>query len=167
MQSPPLLDTQIVSYQVPRNVLIRILWRRMMLRPRRLIFSAVILFVGISLLFLCPDDMFVGLICLLFLILMPIALYRALAKAVDNDRMWTDPKTLEFGATQLVVTGPNWKNEMTWSRFKGFSEDDTYFYLHLSDNGIASVLPKSALSPEQQERFRQYAQTQTAKPPKV
>ena len=162
MQPPPLPDTQRVSYQVPRNVLIRILWRRMMLRPRRLLFSAVILLVGISFFFLWPDDPFVGLIFLSFLIFMPIAQYRAIAKAIDNDRTWTDPRTLDFGSSQLMLTGPNWKTEMPWTRFRGFSEDATYFYLHLSDTGIASVIPKSAFSAEQQQRFRQHAQTRNA-----
>jgi len=162
MQPPPLPDTQKISYQVPRDVLIRIWWRRMMLRPRRLLFSAIILLVGISLFFLYPEDVFVGLIFLSFLVFMPIAQYRAIAKAVDYDRMLTDPKTLEFTSTQLVVTGQNWKSEMPWTRFLGFSEDGTYFYLHLSDNGIASVIPKSAFSAEQQQRFRQYAQTRNA-----
>ena len=133
-----------------------------MLRPRRLLFSVIILLVGISLFFLYPDDVFVGLIFLSFLVFMPIAQYRALAKAVDNDRMLTDPKILDFGPSQLVVTGPNWKSEMAWSRFKGFSEDATYFYLHLSDNGIASVIPKSAFSAEQQQQFRAYAQSRNA-----
>jgi hypothetical protein len=159
MQPPPSLDTQKVGYQVQRDVLVRIWWRRMMLRPRRLLFTAVILLVGVSFFFLWPDDMFVGLIFLSFLVFMPIAQYWVIAKAVDNDRMLTDPKTLEFSAAQLVVTGPNWRTEMPWTRFLGFSEDITYFYLHLSDNGIASVIPKSAFSPEQQQRFRQYAQT--------
>jgi hypothetical protein len=109
-----------------------------------------------------PGAQYVGLAFLLFIIFMPIAQYRVLAKAVDHDRMLTDPKTLEFGSSQLVLTGPNWKSEMPWTRFRGFSEDATYFYLHLSDNGIASVIPKSAFSSEQQERFRQYAQTQNA-----
>ena len=162
MQPPPLPDTQRISYQVQRDVLIRIWWRRMMLRPRRLLISAIILLVGISLFFLYPDDVFVGLIFLLFLIFMPIAQYRVIAKAVDNDRMLTDPKTLEFSPTQLVVTGPNWKSELPWTRFLGFSEDAAYFYLHLSDNGIASVIPKSAFSAEQQQRFREYAQTRIA-----
>lgn len=93
---------------------------------------------------------------------MPIAQYRAIAKAVDNDRTWTDPKTLDFSPSQLVLTGPNWKTEMPWTRFRGFSEDATYFYLHLSDNGIASLIPKSAFSPEQRQRFRQYAQIRNA-----
>jgi hypothetical protein len=134
----------------------------MMLRPRRLLFSAVILLVGISLFFIWPDDLFVGVIFLLLLVFMPIAQYRAIAKAIGHDRMWTDAKTLEFGSSQLVVTGPDWKSEMPWSRFIGFSEDDTYFFLHLSDNGVASVIPKAAFSSEQQQFFRQYAQTRNA-----
>lgn len=150
---------QKVSYQVPRDVLIRILWRRMVLRRRLMVLAVFILLFGVVCLFLWPNDLFVGLIFLLFLVFMPIALYRAIAKAVDNDRMWTDPKTLDFSSSQLVVTGPDWKTEMPWTRFKGFSEDSVYFYLHLSDNGIASVIPKSAFSAEQQQRFREYAQT--------
>ena len=162
MQAPPLPSTQIVRYQVPRDVLTRVLWRRMMLRPRRLIFSAVILLIGISFLFIWRDDMFVGLIFLLFLVFMPIAQYRTIAKAVGSDRTWTDPKTLEFGSSKLVLTGPDWKSEMPWTRFIGFSEDTTYFYLHLSDSGVASVIPKSVFSSEQQQVFRQYAQTRNA-----
>jgi len=134
----------------------------MMLRPRRLLFSAFILLVGISFFFLWPNDAFVGLIFLMFLVFMPIAQYRAIAKAVDNDQTLTDSKTLDFGSSQLVVTGPNWKTEVPWTRFRGFSEDATYFYLHLSDNGIASVIPKSSFSAEQQQLIRQYAQTRNA-----
>ena len=111
-----------------------------MLRPRRLLFSAAILLIGISFFVIWPDDLLVGAIFLMFLIFMPIAQYRAIAKAVGHDKTWADLKTLEFGSSQLVLTGPDWKSEMPWSRFIGFSEDAAYFYLHLSDNGVASVI---------------------------
>ena len=162
MQPPPLLDTQKVSYQVPRNVLIGIWWRRMMLRPRSLVFSGFLLVFPMQCFFMWPATWPVGAFFLLLLVFIPIAQYRALAKAVDNDQMWTDPRTLEFSASQVVLTGPDWKTETSWKRYKGFSEDATYFYLHLSDNGIASVIPKSAFSPDQQQKFRQYAQTRKA-----
>jgi hypothetical protein len=158
MQPTPLLDTQKVSFQIPRNVLVRVWWRRTMFRPRRLIFSVIIFFISMLYFFMWPELEYVGVILLLFLIFMPIVQYRALAKAVDNDKILTDPKTLEFGESQLVLTGPDWKSEMPWTRFKGFSEDDIYFYFHLSDNGIASVIPKSAFSTDQQQQFRKYAQ---------
>lgn len=156
MQPPPIPET--VSYQVPRDVLIRIWWRRVMLRPRRLIPAAIIFCFGIACFFLWPNNLLLGVIFLSFLVWMPIAMYRAIGRAVDNDQTLTDSKTLDFSSSGLVLTGPNWKTEMPWTRFKGFSEDATYFYLHLSANGIASVIPKSAFSVEQQQRFRQYAQ---------
>lgn len=134
----------------------------MMLRPFRLLCSVIILLISISFFFLWPNQMFVGVIFLMFLVFMPIAQYLVIAKAVDNDRTWTDPKTLDFSSSQLVLTGPNWKTEMPWTRFIGFSEDATYFYLHLSNSGIASVIPKSSFSAEQQQLFRQYAQTRNA-----
>ena len=134
----------------------------MMLRPRRLTLIAILVPISALCIFLFQDMQYVGFACLGVLIAMPIILYRVITKAVDNDKVWTDPKTLEFGSSQLVLIGPDWKTEMPWTRFKGFSEDVTYFYLHLSDNGIASVIPKSAFTSEQQQLFRQYAQTRNA-----
>ena len=162
MQPPLLPDTQKVSYQVPRDTLARIWWRRMMLRSRGLYYSAFLLPVSVWFLFLGAQNAYIGLLVLSFVVVMPILKYQALAKAVDNDRTLTDPKTLEFSASRLVVTGPDWKTEVPWTRYRGFSEDHSYFYLHLSDNGIASVIPKSAFSAEQQQRFRQYAQARIA-----
>lgn len=158
---PPLPDTEKVSYHVPRDILIRIWWRRTTLRPRRLILTALLLLSSLACFLMWLGMEYVGLALLLFSIFIPIAQYRVLAKAVDQNRMLTDPKTLEFGSSKLVLTGPNWKSEMPWTRFIGFSEDATYFYLHLSENGIASVIPKNAFSSAQQDRFRQYAQPRT------
>src|SRR6266852_3044612 len=69
----------------------------------------------------------------------------------------TGSKTLEFSSSRLITTGPNWKSELPWTTFRGFSVVATYFYHKLSDNGIASVLPKSAFTPESQQLFREYA----------
>ncbi len=98
-----------------------------MLRPRRLFLSAFIFLVSIGCLFLWPAERFLGLIFLLFLVFLPIIQYRGIAKAIDSDRIWTDPKTLEFSPSQLQFTGPNWKSEWPWTRYTGFSEDDAYF----------------------------------------
>ncbi len=162
MQPPALPDTQKVSYQVPRDVLIRIWWRRMMFRRRRLLFIAFLIAFSAACFVMRGGMEYAGIIFSVFLVMMPISLYRVLAKAADNDRVWTDPKTVEFSSSQIVVTGPNWRTEMPWTRFKRFSEDTTYFYLDLSDNGLGSVIPKSAFSTEQQQKFRQHARTQIA-----
>ena len=136
----------------------------MFFRPRRL-FAYGALVVAASLLYfgLPPGSgfyVFVGL--LTALVLTPINLYRVLAKAIDGNTQYTDPKTLEFSSSRLVVIGPNWRSEVPWTRFHGFSEDEYYFYLHLSDNGLASVLPKSSFTAEQQQQFRQYAKSRNA-----
>jgi len=162
MQSPPLLETQKISYQIPRDVLIRTWWRRTMLRPRRLLFTGFIVAFCAACFVLRGGMEYAGIVLGVFLVMMPINLYRFLAKAADGDRVWTDPKIVEFGPSQIVVTGPNWKTEMPWTRFKRFSEDADYFYLDLSDSGVGSVVPKGAFSEGQLDQFRQYARAQIA-----
>jgi hypothetical protein len=162
MHAPALPDTQKVSYQVPRDVLIRIWWRRVVLKPRMLIAAAVLIGASIVLFVERGGMEYVGYCALVFLAIVPVSLYLALRRVVDGKSQLTDHKTLEFGPTHLVITGPDWKNEIPWSYFKGFSEDDTYFYLHLNRTGIATIIPKSAFSSEQQLLFRKYGQTRNA-----
>ena len=135
----------------------------MLLRPRRLVSIALFAVAALLIHFAKPDFdvLVIALICTL-VVLMPLNLYRVLAKAIDENHQHTDPKTLEFSESRLIVTGPEWRSEVPWTTFCGFSEDASYFYLHLSDNGLASVLPKEAFSPEQQKRFREYAKSRKA-----
>jgi hypothetical protein len=73
MQPPPLPDTQKVSYQVPRNVLIRIWWRRVMLQPRMLIAVAVLIGASIFLLIVRGGMEYVGYSILAFLAIFRLA----------------------------------------------------------------------------------------------
>jgi len=157
MQPPPVPETLKISYQMPRNVLIRIWWKRMIFRPR-VIAGMTIILAGATFFFVIRAGMqSAGFVLLALLIFSPINIYRVLAKAVDGNTQFTDPKTLEFSSSRLVITGPNWKSELPWTTFRGFSEDATYFYLHLSDKALASVIPKNAFTPELEQKFREYA----------
>jgi hypothetical protein len=149
-----------IHYQVPRNILIWIWWRRMLLRPRRLVSVALCAVAAVLIHFAKPDFdvLVIAFICTL-VVAMPFNLYRVLAKAIDENHQHTDPKTLEFSESRLILTGPDWRSELPWTTFCGFSEDASYFYLHLSDNGLASVLPKEAFSTQQQQRFRECAKS--------
>ena len=129
----------------------------MMLRPLHLIRMAVLGVVGVFFLFIRDGTEYVGLAFLVWLVISPIILYRALAKAVDNQKALTGPRTVDFSASRIITSGPDWKTEVTWTHYKGFSEDATYYYMHLSDNGLAAIVPKSALTLEQQQKFREYA----------
>ena len=158
MNDQSLPDVEKVSYQVSRNVLVKIWWKRWMLRPRVLISLSVMVVLMVIFLFQDSGVEIAGYILLGIVITVPFNIYRALAKAIDNDSMWTDRKTLEFSHSGIVTTGPDWKNEWPWKRFKKLSEDADYFYLVLSNaNGLASVIPKTAFTPEQQDKFRECA----------
>ena len=160
MQPPPLIEGSTISYQISRDVLLRIWWRRMMFRPRILTATIILAALGVGCCFALPDSFgYFGIFLLLYVALTPLRIYHSLAKAIDGNSQWIDQKTVEFSVSGLAVTGPDWRNETTWSRFKAFSEDDIYFYLPLLDNGLAAVFPKSAFTPEQQKKFRECAKS--------
>ncbi len=162
MQPPPLPETQKVSYQVSRDMLIPILFRRLILKPDRLVVMGILVVLGAACTVLRRGEVEPLLLTLFIVCAILVAGYLGVVRAVDSNKHLTDPKTLEFGSSRLVVACPDWKNEMTWARFHGFSEDDTYFYLHLTRGGAVSILPKAAFSTEQQQLFRNYATTRNA-----
>jgi hypothetical protein len=160
----PTAESSTITYQVPRDVLIRIWWQRMMCRPSRAVSLGFLAILGICCVIARGEDVlfvYVGIALLAFTFLAPIRIYLALAKAIDANAQFTDRKVMEFGPAQLLTSGPNWKSELPWSRFLGFSEDANYFFLHLSKNGIATVIPKAAFTPDQMEKFSAYAKAGT------
>jgi hypothetical protein len=161
MESPP-VSQQTVSYQIPRGLLVGILFRRMFFRARRLRFVGLLLLAAALFYFAGRGAEYLAYACIGFIFLSPWILYRAIARAIDQNSQFTDPKTLTFSPAGLLVVGPNYKSELDWSMFKAFSENDANFYLHLTDTGFDSVIPKSAFTPAQQEEFRQYAKTRIA-----
>jgi hypothetical protein len=109
--------------------------------------------------FLPGDYRLVALLPAVFVILAPVNVYQLYAKSVDSEPQTTDEKTVEFSPSRLAFTGPDWRNEMSWSRFRGLSEDARYFFLELRHSSLAILVPKAALTAEQQTLFREYATT--------
>jgi hypothetical protein len=155
--TPPPPGHETVIYQVPRDELVRVLFRRMVVSRRRIRTSAVFLVAAVLFHFSYPQLRVLTYAIVAWVILLPFILRRGIARAIDQNPQFTDPKTLTFGPEGVLLVGPNYKSEMEWNMFKGFSEDASYFYLHLSDTGFDSVLPKSAFTPPQQELFRKLA----------
>jgi len=158
----PLPDHETVTYQVPRNELIRIIFRRMLVSRRRIRNTALFLVAAALFYFSYPQLRVLSYAIIGVVLLLPFALRRGIARAIDQNPQFTDLKTITFGPEGVVLVGPNYKSEMDWNMFKGFSEDASYFYLHLSDTGFDSVLPKSAFTPPQQELFRKLASRRKA-----
>ena len=158
MQPPPLPRTSSVSYQLSRAEVQRVWWRRTIFRPKFLAFAALFLLcIPLSHLSAPGSDHFVIPIVLVLIAGLPVSIYFTLGRAIDQNRQLTDPRSLEFGPEQLVATGPDWRTEFSWTLYRGFSEDPRYFYFHLNNSGLVSLIPKRAFSPEQESLFRQCA----------
>ena len=119
------------------------------------VFMATLCFAVVCL--LSPQSrLIVSVIVLPLVVSIPILLYRSFGQMIDQNPDITERKTLEFGPSKLVSVGRTWKKEFAWTYFRDISEDVRYFYLHLNDSGLVSIVPKSAFLPEQDELFRQY-----------
>jgi len=153
--------TQKVSFQVPREIYIRAYYRRLILRPRTLGLLCLEIALAICCFVLGGGAEIAAYILVAFAIGTPIGFYIAVVKSIDNNPQLTDQKTFEFSSSGLIATGTNWKEERPWTRFRGLSEDGGYFYLHFTDV-VVSIIPKSVFTSEQQQLFRQYAQTRNA-----
>ncbi len=156
---PPTQDPQTITYQLPREQLVPILFRRMFFRLRRLRFVGLLLLAAVLFYISGQNSRYLAYACLVFLLLSPWILYRAISRAIDQNPQFTDPKTLTFSPSGLLLQGPTYKSELDWNYFKAFSENDDYFFLHLNNTGFDSILPKSAFTPAQQEAFRQCAKS--------
>ena len=133
-----------------------------MLSPRALVALSIWVVIGVVCMFLPSELRFLIVLPVVFLLLAPLNVYQLYAKTVDSEPQLTDKRTLEFSLSRIVFIGPDWKNEMTWKRFKGFSEDAEYFFLHLRHSVLVAIIPKDAFTQEQQQIFREYAGNRNA-----
>jgi len=146
-----------LSYQLPRDVLVRTLWLRM-LRTRRIALIAIVfLLVAIGTIVTGGASWYLGYFALAYLVFMPFSLWRSIARAIDNNPHQTDRKTATFTSRRIIISGTDWRTELPWSAFNGFSEDSRFLYFHTPPAGWASLVPKSALSADQQEALRDLA----------
>src|SRR5437867_697565 len=150
-------STEVVNrtalYKVSRRALIWTWWKRLMISPRTLIALSIWAAMAVACMFLPGNLRFLAMLPMVFLLLAPLNVYQLYAKSVDCEPQLTDQRTVEFSRSRLAFVGPDWRNEMTWKRFKGLSEDAEYFYLDLRHSDLAIIIPKSAFVPEQQQIF--------------
>ena len=74
-----------------------------------------------------------------------------------------EPKHMRITPERLFLETETVKSEFPWTQFIARNETPTYFMLDLTKAGFCSLIPKSAMTPEQQALFRQWA---SAKLPK-
>ena len=149
------LYTHTASYQIPRDVLIRLTLSLGFSRLRIICLVFGFLVIAASLYFNGAGT--ASFVFILLGISFPLLRYWTAIRIVDN-RNLALPTTLSFGPAGIVLGGSNYRIESAWIRFKAFSEDANYLYLCNTKGSRlpAVVVPKAALSAQQQEKFRRY-----------
>jgi hypothetical protein len=153
---PPPLNSRSITYQIPRNELISVVYGRMIRRPR-FIRALGLCMVAAALFFVAGPrgHSVAGAICL-FVVLLPVFAYRAVIAKVEKSQHLLGPKMLTFNAAGCIFTGSGQRQEYAWNLFKVFSENAGYFFLQFTADGPAVIIPKSAFTPAQLVEFRQY-----------
>lgn len=77
-------------------------------------------------------------------------------RAVKRHKGLSSMNTVSFGKEGAIVVANNLKTELRWSRYNKLEEDAQFFYLIRKGVSFDGFVPKRALLPEQQEKFRTY-----------
>ena len=89
--------------------------------------------------------------------------WRAPARWLAQVPNLNEPKHLIITPERWFIETESVKSEYPWTQFLAWNESHASFMLDLTKSGYCSVIPKSAMTPEQQALFRQWA---SAKLPK-
>lgn len=145
-----------IVFQIPRDEQVKTLWKRMVLQRRYLQSLGLYLILSALLWVAGPSFLSAAVVVLIYPLTRPWVIYRVISRAVAQHPMLHERKTLEFNADGVTVSGTDWRNSRSWRHFKGWQEDPRYFYLEISSYGVASIIPKLAMSSQQQELLRGY-----------
>ncbi len=143
-----------ITYQLSRDEVIRTLWRRVVSRPRYVQSIGLYAALAFVLLIAGSEYTYAGVLLLAYALVRPLTLWRVISRAVDRSSLFTDRRTVQFDAAGISATGPDWKTSLPWRHFKGWSEDRVNFYLEVGASGFGSIIPKRAMTTEQQQLLR-------------
>ena len=138
-----------------RKPLKRIFWARLVLCV-----CGLLLLIENYVLSAHPDNLllvfslvFIGLPVVLWII-SPSRIYRAYAKVVRGNAVFTDPKEVTFDPKGITFVSPNRRTELTWAAFVDVTGDERYFYLHSDHLGHVTLLPRRAFGTGDAELFQ-------------
>jgi len=147
-------DRAMITYELSRGDLARTLWRRVASRPRYLRSIGLYAALGVVLLIAGSEFTYAGVLLLAYALVRPLILWQVISRAVDQSSLLTGERTVEFDAAGISASGSDWKTSLPWRHFKGWSEDRVNFYLEVGASGFASIIPKRAMTAEQQQVIR-------------
>jgi hypothetical protein len=83
--------------------------------------------------------------------------WRAPARWIAQNPYAHEPKHMRITPERLFLETESAKSEFPWTHFLAWKESPANFMLDIEKIGYCSVIPKSAMTPEQQALFRQWA----------
>jgi hypothetical protein len=147
-------DSATITFQLSREEVARTLWRRIVSRPRYLQSVGLFLALGLVALAAGGDFTIAGTLLVAYAVVRPLVAWQVISRAVGASSLLTDRRTVEFGPPGITASGSDWKISLPWRHFKAWSEDDRNFYLHVTASGVATILPKGAMTDQQQQLLR-------------
>jgi len=153
MPPPPLVTADVVHYQMtPQQILGQ--WMRLhAFRPGKIVPFVVLLFCGFILLLTQGPGAFYGWVCLAAPFVMTAFLYRAFKRIIAQRPEMTEPRSISFDQSGVVITSSTTRLEYAWSRFRKFTENKDHYHLHIDTLGTAATVPKAAFTPGQRDQF--------------
>jgi hypothetical protein len=148
-----------IAYDVPRDEMVKTMWKRMVMRRRYRASIGILIFFSLLLFGVGAPFRSAAVLLLLYAITRPLTAFGTVGRSVDSLPALRDPKTLEFNADGVIISGPDWQTRRHWRHFKGWGEDERHFYLDVTAAGAAAVIPKAAMNADQQALLRNYLRT--------
>jgi hypothetical protein len=152
-------ETARITFEIAKPELRRVMWRRVVTRSRYLQSIGLFLLLALAALLVGGAWTSAGCLLLLYALVRPFVMWDVVTRAINRSITLDGPRTVEYGPAGLVASGSDWKTEVPWRHFKGWSEDATYFFLDTTESGVASVIPKQAMNGAQQDLMRRYLAT--------
>ena len=144
-----------IRYQVEKRDAITQM-RKMTLRRNHQIMLLLVSLIGAGLMFV-PGIFLVGFIILIFPPLFIWFFWRAIDSLIAQHPEILEEQTLQFDDAGLRIINSVLNVHWPWSRIKAIDDSGAYWLVRTDQFGSGAVIPKSALTPNQERQFLAHA----------
>ncbi len=154
-----------LTFEIDPATLAAVLRRRLFAGSRFLIMLALILALVVWLGF-TAGVVFAMAFGSVLLILLGVRWWMAPGQWLRSQPHLCERRTIHVSSERLGLSTETVKSEVPWTYFLCWCETSEYFMLDLTRSGFCSVIPKSAMTRDQEETFREWAKSKLPAYPK-